>query len=103
LEWQVESDEMEDLDTMIVSDVPNNYSRIIERISVVATTTGRHSGEIRLVVVTKGQPVEKIRAVIDAGAIELGENYLEEAIPKIEQFRPYQGLLWHMIGHVSSL
>jgi PLP dependent protein len=54
------------------------------------------------VVVTKGQPVEKIQAVLQAGATELGENYLEEAIPKIELFKSNQDVTWHMIGHVQS-
>ena len=93
---------MENLDSMIIREVQNNYSRILEHISIVASTAGRDPGEIRLVVVTKGQPVEKIQSVLEAGAVELGENYLEEAIPKIDLFRPSQGLIWHMIGHVQS-
>ena len=87
---------------MIITEVQNNYRRILERISAVALNAGRDPGEIRLVVVTKGQPVEKIRAVIDAGARDLGENYLEEAIPKIELFSQNKDLIWHMIGHVQS-
>jgi len=93
---------MENLETMTLSEVQNNYSRILERISVAAKTAGKQPGEVRLVVVTKGQPVEKIRAVIEAGAKELGENYLEEAIPKIDMYRMNQDLTWHMIGHVQS-
>jgi pyridoxal phosphate enzyme (YggS family) len=85
-----------------VNEVQSNYRRILERISAVALNTGRDPGDIRLVVVTKGQPVEKIRAVIEAGARDLGENYLEEAIPKIELFSENEGLIWHMIGHVQS-
>ena len=85
-----------------MNEVQHNYHRILERISAVATLAGRDPGRIRLVVVTKGQPVEKIQAVIEAGAIDLGENYLEEAIPKIELFRPNRNLTWHMIGHVQS-
>jgi len=90
------------MDHITVSEVQDNYHRILERISVVASIAGRDPGEIRLVVVTKGQPAEKIQAVIEAGAIDLGENYLEDAIPKIELFRPSRDLIWHMIGHVQS-
>jgi PLP dependent protein len=85
-----------------VDEVQQNYRRISERILRIATLAGRDGGRIRLVVVTKGQPVDKIQAVLHAGATELGENYLEEAIPKIELFKPNQDLTWHMIGHVQS-
>lgn len=93
---------MENPDGMIGSTVRDNYLRVLERISAAASTAGREPEEIRLVVVLKGQPDEKIRAIIDAGAKELGENYLEEAIPKIALFKQRPDLSWHMIGHVQS-
>ena len=40
--------------------------------------------------------------LIDAGAIDLGENYVEEAIPKIQALSITKELQWHMIGHVQS-
>lgn len=82
--------------------VQHNYHRILERISAVAQRAGRYPGEIRLVVVTKGQSVEKIRSVLEAGATELAENYLEEGISKMESIKPDWDLTWHMIGHVQS-
>jgi pyridoxal phosphate enzyme (YggS family) len=90
------------MDSRNVDEVQQNYRRISERIFRTSTLAGRDVGRIRLVVVTKGQPIDKIRAVLQAGATELGENYLEEAIPKIELFKPNQDLTWHMIGHVQS-
>ncbi len=93
---------MENPDGMIGSTVRDNYLRVSERISAAASRAGREPEEIRLVVVSKGQPDEKIRAVINAGAKELGENYLEEAIPKIAMFNQSPDLIWHMIGHVQS-
>ena len=57
---------------------------------------------MRLVVVTKGQPLEKIMAVVSAGARCLGENYVEEALPKIAALGNLKDLEWHMIGHVQS-
>ena len=57
---------------------------------------------MRLVVVTKTQPVEMIQAAIEAGAQILGENYAEEAAEKISALGPQSGVEWHMIGHVQS-
>jgi pyridoxal phosphate enzyme (YggS family) len=56
---------------------------------------------VRLVVVTKGHSVETAQAVLDAGARHLGENYVEEALPKMDALTE-AGVEWHMIGHVQS-
>lgn len=88
--------------TMLTATIRENYLHSLERMSIAASSAGREPEETRLVVVTKGQPVEKIHAVIVAGARELGENYLEEAISKIAMFEQAYRLTWHMIGHVQS-
>jgi pyridoxal phosphate enzyme (YggS family) len=82
--------------------IPENYQRVLERISKAAKLANRNPDDIRLVVVTKTQPIEVIQAVVDAGASDLGENYVEEAIPKIKRLENNKGLRWHMIGHVQS-
>jgi len=57
---------------------------------------------VRLVVVTKGQPLEVVRAAVEAGARTLGENYAEEAAEKIMHLKSQSDVEWHMIGHVQS-
>ena len=64
---------------------------------------------MRLVVVTKLQPIEVVEAAIEAGAQILGENYPEEAVQKITELKsanavraPHFGVEWHIIGHVQS-
>lgn len=56
---------------------------------------------MRLVVVTKGHPLEVAEAAAAAGARILGENYAEEAEPKIAALAGAD-VEWHMIGHVQS-
>jgi len=80
----------------------NNYEYIVERIEKISLLAGRKPAEVKLVVVTKGHPVEKIKLVIAAGARYLGENYIEEAINKIHQIPTNSGIEWHMIGHIQS-
>lgn len=53
-------------------------------------------------VVTKGQPPEKIRDVVKAGASNLGENYPEETRQKIDELQDLPTIQWHMIGHLQS-
>jgi len=84
------------------SKILDNYRQVLERINTAAKLTGRNPDEIRLVVVTKTRPIEAIQEVVDAGAANLGENYVEEAIQKINSLKNYTGLNWHMIGHVQS-
>jgi len=86
---------MENPDGKIGSTVRDNYLRVLERISVAASTAGREPEEVRLVVVSKGQPDEKIRAVIDAGAKELGEIILKKQFPRshcLINVRRYHGI-----------
>jgi pyridoxal phosphate enzyme (YggS family) len=83
-------------------EIQDNYYRILERIRKAARDAGRHAEDIRLVVVTKTQPVEVIRFVAEAGARDFGENYVEEAIPKIQEIGVNKELTWHMIGHLQS-
>ena len=71
------------------------------RISAAAMRAGRAPGEVRLVGVTKGQPVEAVRVAADAGLVWIGENYVQEALAKMAAIDEPE-LVWHMIGHVQS-
>ncbi len=82
--------------------IQKKIDRVREQIARAAHSVGRNGADIRLVVVTKGQPVETIRAAVQAGARILGENYPEETVPKIQALRPTEGVSWHMIGHLQS-
>ena len=74
----------------------------MDHISAVAKSVGRDPNEIHLVVVTKTHSIDIVRAVIAAGATQLGENYIEEAIPKILALQEAGEIEWHMIGHVQG-
>jgi PLP dependent protein len=84
------------------SAVQSNLLRVLERIEEAALRAGRDPNEVRLVAVTKTQPIELIRAAIEAGAAFLGENYADEAAAKISQLGEGYEVQWHMIGHVQS-
>ena len=55
---------------------------------------------MRLVAATKSVGVDQIREGIASGLAILGENRLQEALPKIEALRG-QPILWHFIGHLQ--
>lgn len=85
-----------------VAQIRANLERVKARIEKTAISCGRAAKDVRLVVVTKGQPVQVTRAAIQAGAAILGENYPEEALPKIAELRNERPIEWHMIGHLQS-
>ena len=82
--------------------IADNLHKVTEAIHAAADSVGRKANEIRLVAVTKGQPVEKVHLAIEAGIKNIGENYVEESIPKIESVGKGSSVEWHMIGHVQS-
>ena len=87
---------------MTQTKIGENYHRIQEKIAQTAQRVGRDPDAVRLVTVTKGHPIEAVRQAITAGARRLGENYVEEAEPKIQAFAADTEIEWHMIGHVQS-
>jgi PLP dependent protein len=60
-------------------------------------------GEPRIVCVTKTQPLPRILEAIDAGATEIGENYLQEAIRKdVFALRGSHGVTVRYVGRLQS-
>ena len=81
--------------------IHQRHLEILDRIRAAEQKAGRPPGSARLVVVTKSQPLETIRAALEAGIHILGENYPEEAIEKVKAI-PGTDVEWHMIGHVQG-
>jgi pyridoxal phosphate enzyme (YggS family) len=86
----------------LMSSIRERYLQTLDEIASAARGAGRKPDEIKLVVVTKSQPVEVARAAIEAGASILGENYPEEGVMKLQSLREFYAVEWHMIGHVQS-
>jgi len=82
--------------------IRERLQRTLELIAEAARSRGRDPSEVRLVVVTKSQPLEVVRMAVEAGAVRLGENYPEEAAGKILAMQEKSEVEWHMIGHVQS-
>src|SRR5712692_8022660 len=81
--------------------VRENYLRILERIQAAAVRSGRSPEAIQLVAVTKTVPPEKIREAVEAGIRHIGENRLQEALPKHDELRDLP-VTWHFIGHLQT-
>ena len=86
----------------LVSSIRENYQHALDQIASAAHKSHRDPKEIRLVVVTKSQPLDVVQAALEAGVRIFGENYPEEAVRKIQSLAAQSGVEWHMIGHVQS-
>jgi pyridoxal phosphate enzyme (YggS family) len=71
------------------------------RIEEAERRAGRAPGSVRLLAVSKQQPVEEIESAVAAGQLEFGENYVQEGVAKIERLRGCP-LTWHFIGRVQG-
>jgi PLP dependent protein len=87
--------------TMYHSRLQSALPGIREAIERAAARSGRSARDVRIVAVTKGHPVAAIRAALDEGLRDVGENRveaLEERVPELAS----AGVTWHMIGHLQS-
>ena len=76
--------------------IAQNLEKIHNRINTV-----EHSQKVTLIAVSKTKPASDLQQAIDAGQKHFGENYLQEALEKIETLKG-QNLVWHFIGPIQS-
>jgi pyridoxal phosphate enzyme (YggS family) len=71
----------------------------LARVSARIAATGRNPDQVAIVAVTKGFGVEVCRESLAAGLHVLGENRVQEALPKMQAV---DGAHWHLIGHLQT-
>lgn len=91
------------LDVGAAADAPvaleQRIAALQARIANVARTVGRAGASVRILGVTKGHDREAVVAAIRAGLTEIGENYVQEAVPK---YAGVAGVTKHYIGRVQT-
>jgi pyridoxal phosphate enzyme (YggS family) len=81
---------------------PATLQSVRARIDKAAAAAGRRPGSVRLLAVSKLQPVSMIRQAAAAGQVEFGENYVREGCDKVAALADVPGLVWHFIGQLQS-
>ena len=84
-----------------MSSIKKNIDRINKEIMDTAVACGRKPDSVQLIAVSKRKSVETVMEGIKAGASHLGENYIQEAIEKIDIIGK-DSACWHFIGHLQS-
>jgi pyridoxal phosphate enzyme (YggS family) len=85
-----------------MTQMAQNIARVRERMAQAAARAGRPVGTIALVAVTKTVEAERIVEAHHAGVHDFGENYVQEALAKMEALSfDRQEVRWHFIGHLQ--
>ena len=80
-----------------------NLDSVRSRVAQALDQSGRPSGSVRLVAVTKRSTPELVRPLISLGILDLGENYPQELARKFElSAAVIPPPRWHLIGHLQS-
>lgn len=81
------------------SDLLQRYQSVLQRIETACQKSQRQAGSVELLAVSKTKPVADISELAAHGQRAFGENYLQEALQKIEI---HPELEWHFIGPIQS-
>lgn len=73
---------------------------VLAQIEQACAKVGRAAEQVQLLAVSKMQPSERLHELYQAGQRAFGENYLQEALEKIEALTALD-IEWHFIGHVQ--
>jgi pyridoxal phosphate enzyme (YggS family) len=91
-------------------DTADGLSRVRERIATACHRCGRDTDDVQLVAVCKRIPLARVVAACRAGQWDLGENRLQEALPRQQELSellrraelPADRVQWHFIGHLQT-
>jgi len=76
--------------------IAHNLDKVNARIHSVG-----HDQAVQLIAVSKTRTSAELQLAVDAGQNHFGENYLQEALDKIDSLKG-QNLVWHFIGPIQS-
>jgi pyridoxal phosphate enzyme (YggS family) len=83
--------------------IANNLQEVKRRLSGACSEASRSANSVTLLAVSKTFPAEAVRQAHAAGQRAFGENYVQEALAKIETLADLRPELeWHLIGPLQS-
>lgn len=81
-----------------------NWQQVSKQLVQASVQAQRQKDEITLLAVSKTKPAEMIADLARQGQRDFGENYLQEAIEKIQVLRQQpqcEHIVWHYIGSIQ--
>jgi pyridoxal phosphate enzyme (YggS family) len=90
------------------NEIAENIEYVKERLACAAAKSGRSAEDVRLVAVSKTRTADEIKAALEAGLCDFGENKVQEITSKYDILRVFtknsiknRNIKWHMIGHLQ--
>lgn len=83
-----------------MNELISNLNAIKQKITASLDEAGRPADAVKLLIVTKNRDIKAIEMLIAAKEHNLGENYLQEALMKINALQG-RGVQWHFIGSIQ--
>lgn len=84
-----------------MSKIADNLTQVRQRIQQCALAAHRDPYSIDLLAVSKTRPASAVETAYHAQQRDFGENYLQEALQKIERLNHLE-IVWHFIGPIQS-
>ena len=81
--------------------IPENLEKVRQLISLYQEMYARNDTPVQLIAVSKTHDADAVKTAFQAGQMQFGENYLQEALEKIETLKALP-LVWHFIGPIQS-
>ena len=78
------------------------WQAVEARIALACEAVGRPRNTVGLLAVSKTFPPPAVRVVHGLGQRAFGENYVQEAVAKMDALSGLKGLEWHLIGPLQS-
>ncbi len=81
--------------------ISDNLQQVRGRIRAACEAAGRRADAVQLLAVSKTMAADAVQAAFEAGQTAFGENYIQEAVGKIQALRTLP-ITWHCVGPVQS-
>ncbi len=81
--------------------ISDNVAKVQSRIQKAEQEYHREPGSVQLIAVSKTKPFTDIRTAYACGLTHFAENYVQEALDKIEKLKDL-AITWHFIGPIQS-
>jgi pyridoxal phosphate enzyme (YggS family) len=91
---------MNEMRTSSMNSLQQSRNQVIQQIEDACKHARRNVESVQLLAVSKTHPSESLREMYQTGQRAFGENYLQEALDKIEALSDLD-IEWHFIGHVQ--
>src|SRR4051812_1877246 len=82
--------------------IADNLQAVKKRIEGAALAAGRNPSAVTLLAVSKTHAAARVQEAAAAGQRAFGENYVQEALQKMDALSGRKGLEWHLIGPLQS-